>query len=415
MTMNPEILKRERQEALKGIIMELHAGVPAEKLRRTFAKLIKDVSPEEIADMENALIQEGFPVEEVQRLCDVHARVFDKALKKAGKPGKVPGHPIHTFVRENREAKSALKELKRAAKPLAKGAPDGRTVERFAELLARFKEYEKHYARKENQLFPALEAKGFTGPTKVMWGKHDEVRGLVRGIEAALKGSDWDGVAGAVRTLAGAVKKLIFLEEKILYPASARKLSTMDWVRIKRGEPEIGYAWVTPGTVWDAELAKAAGAEEERAARPAAPAPAPGPAPAAGTIELSTGRLTPEQVDLLLKRLPVDITFVDETDRVAYYSDSEHRIFPRSPGIIGRAVQNCHPAKSVHIVNDIVRSFKDKTRDVAEFWIQRDGRFIHIRYFPVYDKDGAYRGVLEVSQDVTGIKELQGERRLLDT
>ncbi|MBN2206565.1 MAG: DUF438 domain-containing protein [Candidatus Aminicenantes bacterium] len=404
-----------RRETLKGIVKDLHAGVPAEKLRKTFAKLIKDVTPEEIADMENALIAEGFPVEEVQRLCDVHARVFDKALKKAGKPGKVPGHPIHTFVAENREAKAVLKELKRAAKPLDKGAPDAEAVERFAAVLARFKEYEKHYARKENQLFPALEAKGFTGPAKVMWGKHDEVRAMIRGVEADLEASRWTRAAEAVKTLSGAVKKLAFLEENILYPASARKLSSVEWARIKQGEPEIGYAWVTPGVVWDAALAAAAGAKDEGPPPPAA-APTYGTAsgPPAETIELSTGRLTPEQIDLMLKRLPVDVTFVDENDRVAYYSDSKERIFPRSPGVIGRAVQNCHPPKSVHVVEEIVRSFKDKTRDVAEFWIQRGGRFIHIRYFPVYDKDGAYRGVIEVSQDVAAIRALQGEKRLLD-
>jgi DUF438 domain-containing protein len=404
----PDDERRRRQESLKGIVKDLHAGVPVEKLRKTFAKLIKDVSPEEIADMENALIADGFPVEEVQRLCDVHARVFDKALKKAGKPGKVAGHPIHTFIAENREAKSVLKELKRAAKPLAEGAPDAKDVERFAAVLARFKEYEKHYARKENQLFPALEAKGFTGPTKVMWGKHDEVRAQIRGVEASLKASDWRGAAGSVKPLAGAVKKLVFLEEKILYPTSARKLSSVEWARIKQGEPEIGYAWVTPGALWDAALAEAAGPKASPAELGVPPARA------AGAIELSTGRLTPAQVDLLLKRLPIDVTFVDETDRVAFYSDSDHRIFPRSPGIIGRAVQNCHPHKSVHVVDEIVRSFKAKTRDVAEFWIQRGGRFIHIRYFPIYDESGAYRGVIEVSQDVTDIRALEGEQRLLD-
>jgi len=116
----------------------------------------------------------------------------------------------------------------------------------------------------------------------------------------------------------------------------------------------------------------------------------------------------------MLKSLPLDITFVDENDRVCYYSESKERIFPRSPAIIGREVQNCHPPASVHVVNDIVQSFREKKRDVAEFWIQLHGSFIYIRYFPVYDDEGAYRGVIEVSQDVTGIRALEGERRILD-
>ena len=131
-------------------------------------------------------------------------------------------------------------------------------------------------------------------------------------------------------------------------------------------------------------------------------------------IPLSTGRLTAEQIDLMLKALPVDITFVDENDKVAYYSDTEDRIFPRSPAIVGREVQNCHPQKSVHIVSRIVQAFKDKTKDVAEFWIQKDGLFIHIRYFPVYDAEGRYRGVIEVSQELAKQRALEGERRLLD-
>jgi len=258
----------EKQAALKGIIQDLHAGVPVEKLRKTFARLIKDTSPEEIADMENALIQEGFPIEEVQRLCDVHAQVFDKALKKAGKPGKIPGHPIHTFVQENKAAKAILKELKRAAKPLGKGEPGPEDIERFGKALGRLREIEKHYARKENQLFPALEAKGFTGPTKVMWGKHDEIRALLRKSEEELAKKNWPDAAATAKTISGAVKKLIFLEEKILYPTSARKLTTVDWARIKRGEHEIGYAWVKPSNLWDAQLAEvAAKAEPEPPAR----------------------------------------------------------------------------------------------------------------------------------------------------
>ena len=410
--------RREKQDALKGIIRDLHAGVPVEKLRKTFAALIKNTSPEEIADMENALIQEGFPVEEVQRLCDVHAQVFDKALKKAGKPSRILGHPVYSYVQENMEAASLLKEFKRAAKPLVKGHPEKADIDRFGAIFSRFKEIEKHYARKENQLFPALETKSFTGPSKVMWGKHNEIRALIKKTEAAFVAEDWSEMSGALASLSGAVKKLIFLEEKILFPTAARKLNTSDWARIKKGEPEIGYAWIKPSNLWDAQLAEATtAAMPAKDGRPDAPAAEPAAKSDAGSnaaIDLSRGGLTAEQIDLMLKALPFDITFVDENDRVRYYSDTAERIFPRSPEIIGRAVQNCHPPKSVHVVNAIVQSFKDKTRASADFWIQRGGAFVLIRYFPVYDASGAYKGVIEVSQEVSKIRALEGERRLLD-
>jgi len=131
-------------------------------------------------------------------------------------------------------------------------------------------------------------------------------------------------------------------------------------------------------------------------------------------IQLAQGRLTPEQINLMLKHLPVDITFVDENNRVCYYSDTPQRIFKRSPAVIGQEVQNCHPAISVHVVNDIVAKFKAKERDVAEFWIKLNNQFVYIRYFPVYDADGKYKGIVEVSQEISRIINLEGERRLLD-
>ena len=398
----------ERQKILKQIIEELHRGVSVEKLQKRFAKLIKTTSPEEIAEMENALIEEGFPPEEIQRLCDVHVQVFDASLKKVGKPGKVPGHPVYSFIQENKEAKKLIKQLRRLVKRIGK-SPDENEIESFSETFSRFKEIEKHYQRKENQLFPLLESKKFTGPTKVMWGKHDEIRNHIKEVDACLNDKNWKALGSKLKTLVSAVKKMIFLEEKILYPTSARKLTDRDWAEIKKGEPEIGYAWIKPSTVWDADIAKMKADLAEKVSPQAPVLSEPGEG-----MPLSQGNLTREQVDLLLKNLPVDITFVDENDRVCYYSDTKDRIFPRSPAIIGRTVQNCHPHKSVHVVNNIVQAFREKKKDFAEFWIQVEGNFVHIRYFPLFDRAGAYRGVIEVSQEISGIKKLEGQRRLLD-
>ncbi len=131
-------------------------------------------------------------------------------------------------------------------------------------------------------------------------------------------------------------------------------------------------------------------------------------------VALDTGSLTPEQINLMLVHMPVDVSFVDENDTVVYYSATPERIFPRSPGVIGRKVQNCHPPKSLDTVNRILEAFKAGRRDEAEFWIEMDGKFIHIRYFALRDAGRRYRGCLEVSQDVTGIRALQGQKRLLD-
>ena len=399
----------EKQVVLKSIIKRLHQGVAVDKLKKEFGRLIKDTSPEEIADMENALIQEGFPVEEVQRLCDVHAQVFDQALKKVGKASKMPGHPVYTFLAENKEARKILKTLKKCARKAAKSSASQPDFQALIDQFNLLKEIEKHYARKENQLFPLLEAKKFTGPTQVMWGKHDEIRAMLKELGSIIEKKEWKQVTEQVNRVISAIKKLMFLEEKILFPTSARKLNNLEWAKIKNGESAIGYAWVTPSNLWDAEIAKAMSSTEKQPL-----ATSVEEAPQDDAIKLSEGRLTPEQIDLMLKRLPFDITFVDENDQVRYYSDTPDRLFPRSPAIIGREVQKCHPPKSVHIVNDIVAKFKAKEKDVAEFWIQMNGKFIHIRYFPVYDNTGNYKGVIEVSQEISQIKKLEGQRRLLD-
>ncbi len=402
--------KNNKQEILKTIIKDLHDGVPVEKLQKKFADLIKETSPEEIADMENELIKEGFPPEEIQRLCDVHAQVFEKTLKKVKKASRIPGHPVHTFIQENEHAKKLAKKLKKSAKKLPEKDPPEDKIKDFKNIFNKLKEIIKHFERKENQLFPALEKQNFTGPTKVMWGKHDEIREHFRKGEKFLEKKSWAELKKEVKSLVSGIKKLIFLEEKILYPTSLKKLDDNEWAEIKKGGREIGYSWIKPSDLWDSELAKKRKRKEIMEKKE----PSKEKIQDDKRIKLDEGHLSTEQIRLLLKNLPVDITFVDENDKVCFYSASKDRIFPRSPAVIGRSVQNCHPQKSVHVIDKIVKSFKEKTKDKAEFWIQKDNQFIYIRYFPVYDEKGDYKGVIEVSQEASGIRSLKGERRILD-
>ncbi len=440
----------EKREKLKGVIGRLHAGESVGHVKKDFDALVKDVSAEEIAAMEQALMKAGMPAEEIQRLCEVHVEVFENSLEKHGKPDKVPGHPIHTFMAENDAARASLKRLRRSAFPLLLPWSRSRAVaEAVGAALVDFRKIVVHYTRKENQLFPYLEAKGFDAPSKVMWGKHDEIRALFKEADEALSAGDYGKLRKAVSSLAGKASRMFFMEERILFPTALRKLDERDWIAIRRGEAAIGYAWVTPGGAWDPDIAEAklGPAEAPRTEPPKsdyahepagmdtaskdaraevspesrsdsrgmdAEAAPPAPADMPGAQRLGEGWLNPEQIDLMLKTLPVDISFVDEHDRVLYYSDGAERIFPRSPAVIGRDVHNCHPPKSVHIVHRIMEAFKNKEKDQAEFWIEMQGKFIHIRYFPMYGADGSYRGTLEVSQDVTAIRALEGQRRLLD-
>ncbi len=417
-----------KREELKKIIGRLHAGESVGRVKKDFDVLVKNVSAEEIAAMEQALMSEGLPPEEIQRLCEVHVEVFENSLEKQGRPEKVGGHPVHTFMAENEAARASLKRLRAARRALAlRWTRTDAAIAAFDAAIADFRKILIHYTRKENQLFPFLEAAGFDAPSKVMWGKHDEVRALFREAEEAREAGDWKRVRAAAAGIASKASALFFMEERILFPTALRKLDERAWIAVRRGEAAIGYAWVTPGGQWDPDIAEAklgpAAGETQRPpaeaqAAPAAPAsfaadlPPPDAMPLAQ--RLGEGWMTGEQIDLMLKALPVDVSFVDEHDRVLYYSDGAERIFPRSPAVIGRNVANCHPPKSVHVVRRILDAFRAKEQKAAEFWIEMGGKFIHIRYFPVYGRDGSYRGTVEVSQDVTAIRALTGQRRLLD-
>ncbi len=376
----------ERLEVLKGIIRDLHKGADRNLLTERFNELIKDVAPWEIANMEQQLMAEGMPQEEIKRLCDVHVEVFKKSLEKQVVPGLPAGHPVHTYMLENRAAEDIMKELEKEEESGL-----------FQVMLEKLAAIETHYVRKENQLFPILEAKGISGPSKVMWSLHDDIRAMLRDVQKKTK-------AGVVpetemKALLHMIRDMIYKEEHIFFPMALESLTEEDWGRVRTGEEEVGYAWVRPEADW-----KTAGAgPDQRSA-----------ADRTGSVTLDTGLLSTDQINLLLTHLPVDISFVNEHDEVVYYSQTPERIFPRSPGIIGRKVQNCHPPKSVDTVERILASFKDGTKDSADFWIEMKGRFIHIRYFAVRDREGAYRGTLEVSQDVTEIRKLQGQKRLLD-
>lgn len=391
-----------RQERLKEIVQDLHEGSNIKAVRKRFAELIRNVSPEEIAQMEQALIAEGVPVEQVQKVCDVHVQVFEQALGRQRKSRVLSGHPVHTYLEENKAVRKVLKKIR----PLLRQVSRGARTEEFEKELEQLKRIEIHYQRKENQLFPYLERVDFTGPSKVMWGKHDEIRAQLRELETAYREQDWARSTSVGRGLLRAIRRMIFMEEKILFPISLKKLSDKQWAEIRRGEAEIGYAWVQPGNLWDPSVviasseARATGQGDVAAQSPA-------------EMPLDVGKLNLEQINLMLKNLPLDVTYVDEKDRVRYYSQGRERIFPRSPAVIGRAVQNCHPPASVHVVEKILDSFKKKEKDQAEFWLTLKDRFIHIRYFAVYDREGEYRGVVEVSQDVTDIRALKGQRRLI--
>jgi DUF438 domain-containing protein len=236
-----------------------------------------------------------------------------------------------------------------------------------------------------------------------MWGIHDDIRDQLKALRQAVEAGDPGRVREVLPPMAEAIRQMFYKEENILYPTALRVLSDAEWAAIRDQSDEIGYCLILPGDEWQPAVVPDAGAV----------AAAPG-APAGAQLPLDTGALTPEQVNLVLKHLPIDVTFIDETDTVRYYSQGPDRIFERTPAVIGRKVQNCHPPQSVQVVNRLLEAFRSGERDAAEFWIQMGNRFVLIRYYAVRDGEGRYRGTVEVTQDIAPLKGLEGERRLLD-
>ena len=396
-----------RQKVLKELIMELHAGKTVEEVKSRFEELIKGVSASEISEMEQALIMEGMPVEEIQRLCDVHAAVFKGSIEdihKVRKPDETPGHPVHTFKLENRELEKLINERLKPHLAEFRASDNSENIYKLLEDINLLLDIDKHYSRKENLLFPYMEKYGITAPPKVMWGVDDEIRAAIKELKGMLQ--DYKGEKEQVYTkadeAAGRVIEMIFKEENILFPMVLETLTEDEWMTIESESDEIGYCLTEPRGKWKPERTDVEEKQKET-----------GQTAADGYLKFETGLLTAKEISLMFNSLPIDITFVDKDGAVKYFSQGKERIFPRTKAIIGRQVHNCHPPASVHIVEKLVEDFKTGKKDSESFWIKMGGKYVYIRYFAIRDENGDYVGTMEVTQDIQPIQEISGEKRLV--
>ena len=395
-----------RKELLKHMILQLHEGVAPEAVKARMVELLTKIPYGEVVEVEQELISEGLPESEVLRLCDIHSQALEGHIDLSGMKIVAPGHPVDTFRRENRELEKVVNELKALfdkAAELTTGDAEA-YLNTLKALFNSLMDVDKHYRRKENLLFPFLEKYGITGPPKVMWGKHDETRDLLKNAINVLNMPGVNApemIAMKVELhlipAAKAITDMIMKEEEILFPMTLDKLTETDWYDIYRQTNEIGYCLYDPDVTWKpggVTIVEETSAEE-------------------GSVNLPSGRFSAEELMAILNTLPVDITFVDRNDKVKYFSQGKERIFDRNRAILGRDVRMCHPPGSVHIVDQIVGDFRSGKADSAPFWIQMGGKFIHIEYFALRNEKGEYLGTLEMSQDLTEKRKLGGDQRLL--
>ena len=399
--------RAHRIRTLKEVIRHLHAGQAPEQVKGILKNLVRETDYSEIMAMEEQLMAEGMPVEEVKSMCDLHSQVTRDILVPVPAPAVPPGHPVDTFRRENQALRGVLFRMRQVMadiNALSDHVIPNAPLHTWRQAVNELMDIDKHYQRKEHTVFSRLETHGITGPSKVMWAKDDEVRAMLKDLGDALKqqnvtAGEWKLIAASAgESVTAAIEEMIYKEENILLPMCLSTFTEDDWAQIWASSPRYGWCLVEP----------------QEGYRPPPPVIREGvKLPSSDAVMLPTGNLTLEQLTLLFSTMPLDLTFVDADDRVCFFSEGQRRVFARSRAIIGRKVQHCHPPRSVDVVDRILSDFREGRQNVSEFWINFHGRFVHIRYFAVRDAAGKYMGTLEVTQDVSQIRTLEGERRLL--
>jgi DUF438 domain-containing protein len=378
-----------KKEILKKLIKELHEGRNIEQAKKDCRVLIEKITPSELSKIEQELIEEGMPQEQLHKLCDVHIAFFKESLEKE-EISTPPGHPIHILMQEHKILLKIAEDLKNVS-----DQKDSAKKNQLISIVRTLKASESHYVREENVLFPYLEKHGVTQPPAMMWMEHDTIREIKKRIYGLVDAGD---LKESAILLAEVLSNHFYKENNILFPTAVQVITESEWLAIRKEFDDLGYCPFTPDTA-TVLMERTSTQIKESAIE--------------GMIHFETGDVSKEEIESILNNLPVDITFVDKDDTVRYFSQTKERIFPRTKAVIGRKVQQCHPQKSIHVVNQILDDFKNGRRDKAEFWINMETMIVYIRYFPVRNRAGEYLGCLEVTQDIAQIQKIKGEKRLL--
>lgn len=398
-----------KKERLKELILKLHEGDSPELVKQQLKESLGSIPYGDVVEVEQELLNEGLPQEEVLKLCDIHGSVLHGNVDLSNIKIVEEGHPVDVFRQENKEvskvgeqARNMLNSLNRIEDEEFKAFLMG-----LQALFNQLMDIDKHYQRKEYLVFPYLEKNEITGVPKVMWGKQDEIR---EHLKACIHILNMDNLQK--KDLAESLE-LIFLptlqevldmvqkENEILFPMCLDVITTEEWYAIHKQTMEFGFCPYDPQTDWKPEGLEEFEDKDSSSLN------------ADGNIQLPSGSFTAQEIMAILNTVPVDMTFVDKNDKVKYFTQGKERVFMRNRSIINRDVRLCHPPGSTHIVDKILDDFKTGKATHAPFWIQMKGQFIKIEYFALHDENGEYLGTLEVSQDLSENRALEGERRIL--
>lgn len=395
----------QRVKNLKELILKLHKGESVESTQKELKEVLGKVPYGEVVQAEEELINEKLvEQEEVLKFCDIHSDALKGNLMSKFSKEIPEGHPIDIMISENREIEKVIENIRKLYPTENNEQTPAEILNEINKQFNLLMDVEKHYVRKENLVFPFLEKHNITGPPMVMWGKHDETRGMLKSAFAVFdekENADLEALNGFIELMIEpalkSITEMIYKEESILFPMCIDTFTDIEWYEIDQQSDEIGFCIYYPEKRWEPGF----DTEKETIKKEDS------------KFKLSTGSFSTEELEGMFNALPLDITFVDKDDKVRYFSHGTDRIFQRSKAILGREVQYCHPPASVHIVNQILDDFKSGKQDAAKFWIDFHGKYVHISYYAVRDNEGKYLGTVELTQDIKEYRELDGERRIL--
>lgn len=394
-------ITNERQERLKNLILRLHEGESEEVIKEEFKEHFETVSPLEISVMERKLMkEEGLSAENIMKLCNVHVAVMaDFVSNPENIPDDFsrPGHPVYVLKEENLALEAALMRIRNLLEVYIE-APSDEIKAGLRKQIDLLWDFDKHYTRKEMSFFPIMERQGNTAPPQVMWGVDDQIRDQYKAFKAAFLVDEMDQLMPLFSELEYEMQEMFVKEESILIPMVTEAFNEDDWIAIADEMDEIGYCIVEPLEKWKPVRQK----EEVDITEEAK-----------GRLKLGTGSLSHKELDLILNKLPLEITFVDKDHIVKYYDNGpEEKLLARTPSAIGRDMLNCHPPRVHETVKQLVHDLETGVKDSQQAWYKRDdGVFVFIDYIAIRDEEGSFLGILETVQDISKFTKLDSDNR----
>jgi len=389
-----------KSDLLSSYVLELIDGEKGTALLEKYPILDTSFTPNDVLEGLDKVIVSGVDLEDLKSASNKLFNILFKTLSEREKLTFDEDSLLHFLTQDNLGIKNLLAETRKHIKDINRKV-EGPTL---TMLIAGFEEmlsFTEHYIAMQNIVFPELEKQVKEhGCLKLMWSFHSDIISNIKSTLKVLKAVEFD--LKAFNQLSSKVyfniSTIVFREENVLFPVILDVLSQEILESMLHQLKEFNLAFA------DYSIRSS---DDERGE-------AASPIGNDFGIQLSTGILSIDQIELIFNNLPVDVTLVDENDEVRFFSSPPHRIFPRTPGIIGRKVQNCHPHESVDVVNRIIESFKNNSKNEASFHIKMGPKYVLIKYFALRDGDNNYKGVLEVSQEISEIQNIKGEKRLLD-